>query len=382
MTLTVCLITRNEEKHLAQALRSVAGLADQVVVADTGSTDGTVEVAARHGAQVHHVAWQDDFAAARNFALDQAVGDWVFWLNPDEELLPSSHAAVRACMAVAEVFACAVRVQELARPDRPEAFTETLQVRLFRRHGGLRYRGRLHPTFVPPVEEVAAREGKAVLPAAVTVRRHAYFSVLSEAKLRWAARLLRLELADRPGQLPYLIEYGRTLLWLNDPEGHAVLAEAAEQLLPLRDAPRPPSVAVAPLLEYLLTVSPAQSRSRLTPAEAAALALRWFPHSPPVLWRAAEHAFRTGAFREAAGLLETLVRMGTTGAFDRSLSFDASILGDSAWMNLGLCCIQLRDFDRAESCFQRLLASPTRGAEAAAKLRLVQGLRQQQARPS
>jgi hypothetical protein len=381
MSLSVCLITRNEEKHLAQALASVAGLADQVVVADTGSTDGTVAVAARHGAEVSHVAWDDDFAAARNFALDRATSDWVLWLNPDEELPAASHPQVRACTARDDAFAYAVRVQELARPDRPDAFTETWQVRLFRRHTGLRYLGRLHPAFSPPVEEVAAREGKGVLPAELTIRRHAYFSTLSEAKLRWALRLLERELHDRPGRLPYLIEYGRTLLWLNDPKGHAVLAEAVEQLLPVRGAPNPPGPEVAPLLEYLLTVSPPQSRSRLTPEEAAELALRWFPATPPLLWRVAERAFRQKSFRQAAALLERLVQLGESGAYDRSLSFDASVVGDSALMNLGLCYLQLGELDGAESCFRRLLASPSRGADAAEKLRLVQDLRLR-ARPS
>ena len=95
MTLSVCLLTRNEENNIARAIQSVTGIADQVIVADTGSSDRTVPIAAELGAQVHQVNWQDDFAAARDFALTQATADWILWLNPDEELLPVDQTVLR-----------------------------------------------------------------------------------------------------------------------------------------------------------------------------------------------------------------------------------------------------------------------------------------------
>lgn len=126
MTLSVCLITRDEQFNMPRVLRSVAGLADQVIMADTGSTDRTVMAAREKGATVFPFAWDDDFAAARNFALDQATGDWILWLNPDEELVPESAPLVRAAMNEADVLAYLIVVRELRRPDRPDYFTETL----------------------------------------------------------------------------------------------------------------------------------------------------------------------------------------------------------------------------------------------------------------
>ena len=58
------------------------------------------------------------------------------------------------------------------------------------------------------------------------MRRHAYTSTLDESKIRWAIRLLELELRDRPGRLHYVIEYARNLLLLNDPRGHEVMGHA------------------------------------------------------------------------------------------------------------------------------------------------------------
>jgi hypothetical protein len=382
MTLSVCLLTRNEEKNIARAIQSVKGAADQVIVADTGSSDRTVPIATELGAHVCQVAWQDDFAAARDFALAQATADWILWLNPDEELLPRSQPVVPACLAREDVFGYYVVVQERLRADQPDVFSETVQLRLFRRRPQLRSIGRLHSTFVPSLEELAQQEGKQVCLSEIRLARHAYMSQLTEAKLRWAARLLELELRDRPGQLHYLIEYGRTLLLLNDPKGHAILAEAVEQILPLRSAVSAPLPEVQRLLEYVLTVSPAQSQSRLTREEARDLALRWFPYSPGLLWRIAEQCFQGGDFRQAAELLERLDQCKTSGIYDRSQSFDPGILGDTVGMNLGACYIRLGELDKAERCFLRLLDSKSSHDRAAQNLAFVQSLRVQSKGPN
>ena len=377
MSLSVCLVTRNEAHNLPRVLRSVAGLADQVVVADTGSTDGTAALAAELVAVVRQHAWDDDFAAARNFALAQATGAWVLWLNPDEELLPDSQAVVRGCLAQEDALGFAVTVQELMRADRPDLFTETVQVRLFRRRPEVHFTGRVHAQLDPPLEELARRTGQALYASAVTLRRHAYLSVATEPKLRWAARLLARELHDHPDRLATRIHYGKTLLLLNDPTGHTVLAEAVERLLPHRHAPAAPHPLVQVLLEYLLTVPPAQSKARLSRDEAWELARRWFPASPPLFWMRAAQLFQAGDFRQAAGLLEHLVELGRRQTYDRTIGFDPTIIGANALLNLGACYTRLRELDRAEACFRQVLNSPTHQAQARQNLAVVQRLRSQ-----
>ena len=84
--LSVCMIVKNEERFLGQCLASVKGLADELIIIDTGSTDRTVEIAREHGAQVGHFEWCNDFAAARNASIAPATGDWILFLDADEEL--------------------------------------------------------------------------------------------------------------------------------------------------------------------------------------------------------------------------------------------------------------------------------------------------------
>ncbi len=379
MSLSVCLVTRNEEKNMERVLRSVAGVADETIVVDTGSSDRTSELAAALGARVSQFAWQDDFAAARNDALARATQDWILWINPDEELLPQSRDNVKPCLERADALGYVVCVLDLLRADRPDETTQTYQARLFRRDAGVRYIGRLHPSFEVPLEELARRQGKQVYAADVTLRRHAYLSVPTPDKLRWAARLLEQELRDRPGQIHYLVEYGRTLLWLNDPRGHEVLAEAAEQVRRVQSAPAPPTATVGSLLEYLLTVSPEHSRSALSAAEAEELAMRWFRQTPPVLWALAQRRFQMGDFRRAAELLEDLVRMGRTGAYDHSLGFLPYVIGAPALMNLGVCYLRLGELDKAQYCFGQLLAHPEHQAQARQHYARVEALRKQSA---
>jgi len=259
--------------------------------------------------------------------------------------------------------------------DQPERVVETWYPRLFRRHPEVRFAGRLHPHFAPPLEELARRENKQIGRTDLVVRHHAYLSVLTPAKLRWATRLLERELQDRPGQLHYLIEYGRNLLRLNDPRGHAVLAEASDLVAAAREGPLAPTPTVGSLLEYLLTVSPEQSRSQLSAQQAGELARRWFPDSPPLLWHLAQRAFQAEEFQDAAGLLERLIHLGRTGSYDHSAAFDPAILAEPTLLNLGICYLRLADPDRAEWCFAQVAASPTHQAQARQGFAMVQALR-------
>ena len=83
--ISVCLITLNEERNLPRALRSVEGIADEIVVVDCGSQDGTQEIARGHRAKVVPREWTN-FADQKNFAAATATNDWILSLDADEEL--------------------------------------------------------------------------------------------------------------------------------------------------------------------------------------------------------------------------------------------------------------------------------------------------------
>jgi hypothetical protein len=377
MSLTACLVTRDEERTLEQSLGSLVPIANQIIVADTGSRDRMVEIATKFGAQVHSFAWDDDFGTARNFALSLAAGDWILWINPNETLALNSYQSLHECLAREDVLAFGVSVQVQPERDKPNLFSETLEYRLFRRHPDPKYVGRLHPHFVTPLPYLANQLGKTVNASTMTIRQHAYASEMTPAKLRWAQRLLERELQDRPGQLGYLIEYARTLLRLNDPKGHSIFAMAEEQVLPHKSAVQAPISDVQFLLEYLLTVSPEKSQCGLSKPEVIDLALRWFHASPPLMWTLAGQCFHAGQFGQAIVLLERLVDMGKSGSYDKSAPFDPRIIGEDAVMNLGLSYWRLNDLPRAEACFRQLLTSASHKAKASHNLVMVKNAQHQ-----
>ena len=368
MRLSVCLLTRNQEDQIGAALRSVAGVVHECVVIDTGSADRTVAVAAEFGAKVIPFPWEDDFAAGRNFAVENATGDWLLWLNADEELAAESQALLRQSMEQPKVFGYFVRVQHVPSTAEPKRVSEMQDVRLFVRRPDLRFVGRLHPVHSPKSVETIRSEGLGIVVSDVILRSHARPWEADESKLRWMLRLIELELADRPGQLHYLIEKGRVLLRLADPKGHEAMAEAVERIIPLQAADKPPASNVQILLEYLMTVPPGTSRSRLTGAKARELARRWFPSSPALLYRLAEQDFKDGQFAAAAATLERLIHLGRTGAYDRSRSFDRSLVGEDAMINLAACYERLGRLEEAERCYQSLLGNKSYDAQARDRL--------------
>lgn len=84
LTLSMCLIVKNEEFHLPNLLNSVKSIVDEIILVDTGSTDRTKEIGEEFGAKIFDFKWNNDFSAARNFSMDQATGDWILIMDADE----------------------------------------------------------------------------------------------------------------------------------------------------------------------------------------------------------------------------------------------------------------------------------------------------------
>jgi GT2 family glycosyltransferase/Tfp pilus assembly protein PilF len=88
---SLCMIIKDEEKYLARCLASVKPIVDEMIVVDTGSADRSRDIAITLGAQVYDYDWQNDFAAARNFSISKAAGEWILILDGDEVISPLDH---------------------------------------------------------------------------------------------------------------------------------------------------------------------------------------------------------------------------------------------------------------------------------------------------
>lgn len=91
MTISLCMIVKDEEKCIRRCLNSVKDKVDEIIIVDTGSSDETVSIAKEYGANIFFFEWEDDFAAARNFSISKAQSDYILILDADEFLDESSN---------------------------------------------------------------------------------------------------------------------------------------------------------------------------------------------------------------------------------------------------------------------------------------------------
>ena len=99
MTLSALIIARDEEGNIVPCIQSLAGLADEVLVAvDSRTADRTLELARDAGAKAFSVEWQG-YGPTKNLALERAAGDWVLWIDADERATPELSAEIRKCLA-------------------------------------------------------------------------------------------------------------------------------------------------------------------------------------------------------------------------------------------------------------------------------------------
>lgn len=151
---SLCMVVKNEERNLPRCLESVEGVAGEIVVVDTGSTDHTVQIAESYGARVLAFDFSTpDFSAARNFGIARANKPWILVLDGDEALAAGDDARV---LRFAELNENAGYYLE-RRNHFGDSCTTDFAVRLFPRRPEYRYRGRVHETVDASILENGGR---------------------------------------------------------------------------------------------------------------------------------------------------------------------------------------------------------------------------------
>jgi len=201
VTISGCLIVRNEALVLERCLSSLSGAVDEIVVVDTGSTDATREIAAGFGARVCRYDWRDDFSAARNVGLDAASCDWILTIDADEYLHTGAQPQIRAIVDRTDAEGILVTVQNLLAADDLIQSAESQIVRLFRRRDDVRFAGIIHEE----VTTAITRRGGRIVGSPIVIVHDGYSRETTQASGRRAERNLPLLLraaTDAP-QDPY-----------------------------------------------------------------------------------------------------------------------------------------------------------------------------------
>lgn len=169
--ISLCMIVKNEERFLAQCLRSAADVVDEIIVVDTGSTDRTIEIAKSFGATVLDRPWRNDFAWARNQSIEPATKRWILFLDADEELEPASKPALLE-LKNAPAYHHAVWVRCFNESDdyRGTGAMSHSLIRVFPNAEEIRFRGLIHE--FPTVNN--SPNGMLAVNAPISIRHHGY----------------------------------------------------------------------------------------------------------------------------------------------------------------------------------------------------------------
>lgn len=146
-SISLCMIVKNEEESIGRCLESVRGFVDEMIIVDTGSTDRTVEICTTFGAKIFHYEWNDHFAHARNYGLEQASGDWLLWLDADEEMKKADFAQFRDKIFQEQdksVFSIYLINYYGSYPPSEDVAFNIAHPRIFRNHIGIRYNNAIH----------------------------------------------------------------------------------------------------------------------------------------------------------------------------------------------------------------------------------------------
>ncbi len=154
---SICMIVKNAEDDLVRCLDSflpiIARPMCELIIVDTGSTDHTLDVAYSYTDKVFHYEWNDDFSAARNFAISHASGKWIMTVDADEALKQESLYNLMAVFGMEdlEVNTMLLRIRNFGTQDRKQ-YSDMMHPRIFRNDGSFHYHGKIHnkPAGKPP----------------------------------------------------------------------------------------------------------------------------------------------------------------------------------------------------------------------------------------
>ncbi len=220
-SITLVLIARNEAASIGRCLGSVRPWVDHLLVLDTGSSDDTVQLALEAGAQVAHFTWVDDFAAARNHALNLANTDWNLVLDADEWVCDGG-SELAALRKVRPDFVGSIRIDSDFNVNGREASASSWISRVLPR--AVRYRGRIHEQ---------PEHGLGVRRLAVHVGHSGYSPQALGAKQGRNAAMLERALLETPSDGYLLYQLGKDHSVYQRFEAAAVcFAQAVQTLAP------------------------------------------------------------------------------------------------------------------------------------------------------
>ncbi len=223
--ISACYIVKNEEDKLSQSLKSIQGLFDELIVTDTGSTDGTCDIARAYGAKIYHHEWKSDFSDARNFTIEKAQGRWILFLDADEYFTPETAGNLRRVLEEADRAEKKLLLIQWRNidADTGEHLVDVYTPRVFRNLPELRYEGRIHEQLKENGGDVA--NAAAVPDAELLLIHTGYSSSIAKSKAKRNLELLLKEIESSKEPEKYYMAIAESYEGIGDKENAIKYAE-------------------------------------------------------------------------------------------------------------------------------------------------------------
>jgi len=357
MLFSAALIVKNEEKLLEQCLRSLQGLVDETVVVDTGSTDRTQTIAQECGARLYEFKWHNDFAAARNHALNQVRGEWVLYIDADERVRPGYAAQLREKLQDPTFFAYTVQLHP------HPASTAYPELRIFRSDPRIRFRGRIHENIRPGIELYRSQLGGLIGASGLTIDHEGY-EVDQHRKHQRNLPLLRMALREEPDRVYCWCHLANIYTALGkDRNAKKAWKRALGIVRKKKRLQAEDCLPYTGLIQWKL-------KSRQDPQPLLKEALSRFPANLQLHWLRGNSLMGRGRFEEAISVFDHLITCGKTGHYDRVISYDQRLLEELPLSHLAACHFQLKDYATSGRYFALAAKSAPDNLEYRVKLEL------------
>ncbi|MEW6696898.1 MAG: glycosyltransferase [Bacillota bacterium] len=343
-TVTLAMIVKNEAGNLAACLESVKNEVDEIVIVDTGSTDSTLEVAARYTDKIFTYAWQGDFSAARNYAVGKSSGRWIFYLDADECLFCDPGQLRKTVMRDDQTEAYMLPLDYPINESTGE-YNRFLVLRLFKNTKDYYFAGRIH-------EQVMIQKNEAVGFAEDMIIKHQ--AVPPKERNRKRGRNLRaLKEACALEPRNCFLQYYQGIEWLGLGKPAKALPFLESAYVNLTDAHlhfRMPS------LRYLLTCLNALGRFDEAICLGQEAALR-YPGYTDIYYLTGLALEEKASYHPAVKWFEEAVKCGVPPAIYTHMQGAGSFL---AYYHMGYCWENIGRPDAAQTCYEQALQANTR----------------------
>jgi tetratricopeptide (TPR) repeat protein len=358
MRVSAALIVRDESTFIEDCLESLAGLVDEIVVVDTGSRDDTIDKALRFPIKLHTLAWHQDFSAARNFAIAQASGEWILYIDADERLEVRDQALWRDIIADKSKAGWKLRFYPRV------GWTPYSELRLFLNDPRIRFRGVIHERMHDGVRAVCRSDGLDIGLCDIALHHFGYEGG-QRHKITRNIPLLRAYLANDPTRVYCWWHLGEMLLFAGD-EGGAIEAWSRGIEVARGQGAKVSTGDSMPFFSLILL----QHRCGIAIDDLLQEAVRLFPEHLALRWLACKYALERGDGESVREDLEGLASINPDSVRDPELSYDKSLFSYASRDSLALCHFRAGRFSEAAEWYRRAAAAApdARANEARAQL--------------